>query len=325
MKRRLDAVALGETLIDFTPKGCSEDGMKLFEQNPGGAVANVMAAMAKLGAKTGFIGKVGADMHGDFLIDTMKRAGIDVSEVRRDENVFTTLAFVDLSEDGQREFYFARKPGADTCLRPEEISREYLADTTLLHVGSLSLTDEPARSATLQAVACAKECGTIISYDPNYRAMLWKDAETARKGMRSLLRSADLVKISDEETELLTDRKEPEEALRKLLSEGISIAAVTLGPDGALVGTAEGSVHVPGYRAQAVDTTGAGDSFFGGFLWKLLSFGMGDTKKPCEMTLSEVREAAVFGNAVASLNVEKRGAIPAMPETEAVLKRIAEE
>lgn len=322
MEKYMDAIALGESLIDFTPKGLSEDGMKLFEQNPGGAVANVMAAMAKLGKRTGFIGKVGADMHGDFLIRTMQEAGIDTAFVKRDDRVFTTLAFVDLMENGQREFYFARKPGADTCLEPSEIDKDYIGSARILHVGSLSLTDEPARSATLQAVRYAKETGTILSYDPNYRAMLWKSREAAMEGMRSLLPDVDIIKISDEETELLTGRKDPEEAARALLDQGISVVAVTLGAEGALAATREGMVKVPGYRTRAVDTTGAGDSFFGGFLWKLEEQGLGKEKSPEELSLEEVREAAVFGNAVASLNVEKRGAIPAMPSLEQVLERI---
>ena len=320
--RKLDAVALGESLIDFTPKGRSEDGMKLFEQNPGGAVANVMAALAKLGRKTGFIGKVGADMHGDFLTDTMRAAGIDTSQVIHDDSVFTTLAFVDLKPDGQREFYFARKPGADTCLKPEEISAEYIASSALLHVGSLSLTDEPSRSATLKAIDDARRAGTIISYDPNYRAMLWKDADTAKQGMRSVLECVDLIKISDEETALLTDCKVPEDAADVLLSKGISIVTVTLGPDGVLVASKEGKARIPGFRVKAVDTTGAGDSFFGGFLWKLMECGLGSTKQPQELTLSELREAGLFGNAVASLNVERRGAIPAMPSYEQVMERL---
>lgn len=328
MGKKLDAIALGESLIDFTPKGLSEDGMRLFEQNPGGAVANVMAAMAKLGRKTGFVGKVGADMHGDFLIETMQRAGIDTSCVIRDASVFTTLAFVDLQPDGQREFYFARKPGADTCLRKEEISEDYIASAGLLHVGSLSLTDEPARSATFQAVAYAKAAERIVSYDPNYRAMLWKDRDAAMAGMRSMLPYADIIKISDEETELLTGAAEPERAAEILLSQGISIAAVTLGPDGALVATKEGKAIVPGFAVRAVDTTGAGDSFFGGFLWKLMELGMGQLEAegkirgPQDMKLEEVIEAAHFGNAVASLNVEKRGAIPAMPTLAQVEARL---
>ena len=322
-EKKLDAIALGESLIDFTPKGLSEDGMKLFEQNPGGAVANVMAAMAKLGRKTGFVGKVGADMHGNFLTETMEAAGIDVSHVIKDEGVFTTLAFVDLRPDGQREFFFARKPGADTCLKPEEIDEAYIASAGLLHIGSLSLTDEPAKSATLKALEYAKKAGRIISYDPNYRAMLWKSPEAAMEGMRSVLDQVDIIKISDEETELLTGKKDPEAAAAVLLDKGISIVAVTLGAKGALVAVREGMESIPGFAAKAVDTTGAGDSFFGGFLWKLMEKGLGAGRKPEEMTLSEAAEAGRFGNAVASLNVEKRGAIPAMPSLEEVEKRLS--
>lgn len=320
--KKFDAIALGESLIDFTPKGKSEDGMKLFEQNPGGAVANVMAALSKFDKKTGFIGKVGDDMHGQFLIETMQQAGIDTSNAQMDPNVFTTLAFVDLKDDGQREFYFARKPGADTCLKPEEIDEDYIASSVILHVGSLSLTDEPVKSATLRALEIAKKHELICTYDPNYRAMLWENKEVAKTAMRSILEYVDIIKISDEETELLTGFKEPSEAAQVLLNQGISIVAITLGKDGALVATKDGMQHIDGFKADVIDTTGAGDSFFGGFINELIELGLKDRESLGKININDASKAARFGNAVASLNVEKRGAIPAMPSKEMVEKRL---
>ena len=188
MTRRFDVTALGELLIDFTDSGLSPAGMQLCERNPGGAPANVLAALARFGHQTAFLGKVGADMHGDFLRDTLMTAGIDVRGLISDPEVFTTLAFVALDPGGERSFSFARKPGADTCLRQEELDCQRLRDTRVLHIGSLSMTREPVRSATVAAVHIARDAGAVISYDPNYRASLWPSREAAEEQMRRLAR-----------------------------------------------------------------------------------------------------------------------------------------
>ncbi len=314
MNKALDVIALGEALIDFTESGRSAAGGRLFEQNPGGAPANVVCAVARLGGKAAFLGKVGADMHGQFLRDTLAGEGVDVSGMLLDDTVFTTLAFVALGERGERSFSFARKPGADTCLKPEEVSEALLEKGKILHVGSLSLTDEPARAATFRAVGLARELGLTVSYDPNYRASLWKNEETARVQMRSLIPFCDIVKISDEETVLLTGEEGPEQAAEKLLSLGPSCVAVTLGGDGALVATHEGCRRVSPFPADVVDTTGAGDAFWGAFLTRLTESGKG----PGELSLDEAAGFAQFANAAASLCVGRRGAIPALPTREEV-------
>ena len=313
-----EITALGESLIDFTPSGTSEAGMRIFEQNPGGAPANALAVFAKFGEKVAFIGKVGNDMHGLFLKETMEKAGIDTKGMIISDKVFTTLAFVSLNEQGEREFSFARKPGADTCLMEQEVNVDIIKDSKILHIGSLSLTDEPCRSATFYALRQAKDAGKIISYDPNYRALLWESVESAIAGMRSPLDYVDVMKISDEETKLLTDIEDPEGAAKALLAKGVSLVAVTLGKDGAYVCTKEGGAVVPGFESKVVDTTGAGDSFWGGFLYQLAKSG----KRPEEVTLEEAKTFARFGNAVASLCVEKRGGIPAMPTMEQVTERL---
>lgn len=310
--------ALGEALIDFTPSGVSQAGMRVFEQNPGGAPANALAVFAKFGEKAAFIGKVGNDMHGQFLKETMGNAGIDTKGLIISDDVFTTLAFVSLNDKGEREFSFARKPGADTCLMKEEVDVSIIENTDIFHVGSLSLTDEPSRSATFYALEKAKKFGKIISYDPNYRALLWDSKEKAIEGMRSVLDYVDVMKLSDEETFLLTDIEEPQAAAKALLNKGMSIVAVTLGADGAYICTKEGGAFVAGFASDVVDTTGAGDSFWGGFLYRLSKSG----KRPGEVSLEEAKEFARFGNAVASLCVEKRGGIPAIPDMEQVLKRL---
>ena len=323
MIKKYDVVALGEILIDFTPYGKSEAGQRLFEQNPGGAPANVLTALSKFGRKTAFIGKVGKDMHGAFLKDVLIENDIATDGLLEDETVFTTLAFVALSEDGERSFSFARKPGADTCLTEKELNRELIEASKVFHIGSLSLTAEPVKSTTLKALAIAKEAGCIISYDPNYRAPLWETKEDAVREMRSVLSFVDVMKLSDEETELLTGIENPENAAFKLIEQGVSIVAVTLGAEGALIATKEGCAHVAGYSAEVVDSTGAGDSFWGGFLHKLLESEVVREGRPLtEIRLEEAIGYTEFGNAVASLCVEKRGAIPAMPTLEEVEKRL---
>lgn len=306
--------ALGEVLIDFTDHGISANGQKLFERNPGGAPANVLVALQKLGHKTAFIGKVGTDMHGEFLRQTIEENGINCEGLISDPNFFTTLAFVALDEHGDRSFSFARKPGADTQLTADELPHNVIANSKVFHVGSLSLTDEPARTATIEALKIADEAGCVMSYDPNYRDSLWPSAEAAAEQMRSLIPYMDLVKISAEECPLLTDLVEPEQAAKALLNQGVSIVVVTLDADGAYVATKDGAGIVESFRVQAVDTTGAGDSFWGGFLCAYCESG----KKPTDVTFEDAAKFARFGNAVASLCVRTRGAIPAMPSREAV-------
>ena len=191
--------ALGELLIDFTDAGTSAGGQRLFERNPGGAPANVLVALEKLGHRTAFLGKVGADMHGEFLRATLEEQGIDTRGLISDPDAFTTLAFVALSPDGEREFSFARKPGADTRITEGELARDVIAASRVFHVGSLSLTDEPARSATLAALACAREAGCVLSYDWPARLVV------------ALVRSPQDVLVSDGEGLYLMESGEVQE------------------------------------------------------------------------------------------------------------------
>lgn len=307
----MELTVLGELLIDFTQAGESENGMRLFEQNPGGAVANVAAAAARLGHKTAFIGKVGNDMHGRFLAQVLEETGIDCRGLVFSETAFTTLAFVALDEKGERSFSFARKPGADTCLGTEELDRELLQSSRILHVGSLSLTAEPARSATLAAIRQAKAAGAVISYDPNYRASLWESESQAKEQMRSLTPMVDMMKLSDNETALLTGYSSPRQAALALNKQGISCVVVTLGAAGALVCVGGETQTIPGLPVPTVrDTTGAGDAFWGGFLARFLESGL----KAEEIRLGDALEFARWGNAAAACCIQKRGAIPAMPD-----------
>ena len=305
-----DVTTFGEILIDFTSQGVNEDGQMLYARNPGGAPANVAVAAGKLGAHTAFLGKAGKDAHGEFLREVLKKEQVDTSGLILDKEYFTTLAFVDVKENGERTFSFARKPGADTEIRKEEIDIDVLDRTNIFHVGSLSLTAQPARDTTLYAVKRARNKGSLISYDPNYRASLWPDEETAKRQMRSLIPYVDLMKISDEETELLTGEKDAEKAAEALYCQGVKVVAVTMGGDGAYIYCRDGGSLVPGFQAERIgDTNGAGDSFWGGFLYKIST----SEKRLQELAKEELVEYARFGNAVASLCVEKKGAIPAMP------------
>ena len=316
-----DITALGEILIDFTMQGRNAQGQRVFAQNAGGAPANVAAAMAKLGANTAFIGKAGNDMHGQFLKETLNKVGIDSSGLTLSNEYFTTLAFVDINDNGEREFSFARNHGADKMLEIGDIPTELIANSRILHIGSISLTDDPCRSATMFAVESAKKSGCIISYDPNYRASLWKSEDSAKKQMREMIGSVDVMKISDEETALLTDNENHERAAEHLIAKGVKIAVVTLGKTGAYVRTQNGGEVVKGFKNKALDATGAGDAFWGGFLYCLARSG----KSPTEVSLTEAVRFTDFGNAVASVCVENYGAIPAMPSMEQVQDKLKEE
>jgi len=306
---------LGELLIDFTQSGTSPAGMRLFEQNPGGAVANVACVLSGFGKHTGFAGKVGADMHGDYLRSVLEEKGVDTRGLISDPDVFTTLAFVSLSDSGERSFSFARKPGADTCLCQGEIDMNMLQNCKIFHFGSLSLTDQPVRGATLTAVSAAKDAGAIISYDPNYRASLWPNSETAITQMRSPLEHVDLIKISDEETVLLTGYEDPAAAAAALLDQGIGCVVVTLGANGAYAANCNGSVQLSPPTITALDTTGAGDAFWGAFLYRLLEADA----KPSDLPKDALADCVRFANAAGALCVQKRGGIPALPSLEDVI------
>jgi len=299
-----ELVALGELLIDFTPCGTSESGMLRYERNPGGAPANVAAAAARLGLRAAFIGKVGDDLHGRFLRSTLEGLGIDVSGLRLDPDKPTTLAFVELKEGGERDFSFVRRGCGDTQLRPEEVPEALIRGAKVLHLGTLSLTDEPARSATMRAAAIAEEAGVPISCDVNYRAPLWPSEEAFRRACRELLPHVRMLKVSEDEALLLTGFRDPARAAEALRRDfGPMTVAVTLGEAGAWL---DGDL-CPAFPARAVDATGAGDCFWACWLFARLR-GRPDSLR--------------FACAGASLCVEQRGAIPAMPSLQAVEERL---
>ncbi len=312
--KKFDLVALGEILIDFTYAGTNADGKKIYEENPGGAPANCVSALSKLGGKGAFIGMTGRDSFGEDLRRVLEGINVDTSGMCYSDFQHTTLAFVSLDQNGERSFSFCRNPGADTQLRPEDLNGEILADARIFHIGSLSLTDEPAKSATLAAIEMVKKGGGLISYDPNYRANLWHGRHDALPLMKSLFRFADIVKVSDEELALLFGKEtELEDGGNRILDLGVSLAMITLGADGVfyVAKLADGkriSGKVGCKKVKVVDTTGAGDSFTGGMLYRLTR-----RENPLAFTKEELESDLEFSNTVASICVTRRGAIPALP------------
>ena len=317
----IDVVSLGELLIDFTCLSADTEGYPTMAAHPGGAVANFLAALAKFGTKTALIGKVGNDAFGKLLLGTLQKAGIGAEGMVIDDSVFTTLAFVTLDETGDREFSFARKPGADTQIRFEEIDLSVIDQARAFHFGTLSLTDEPAKTATQKVIAYAKEKGKLITFDPNLRKPLWHSLEDAKAQMLWGLRQADVVKISDEEVEFLFGLGVREGAKHILDNFGVKLVFVTCGADGCWFSNGTASAHVPGLSGlKVVDTTGAGDIFGGSAVWKLLQTG----KTPEALSEEELTEITTFACTAAGLSTTKHGGISSVPELSQVLERLAQ-
>ena len=304
----IEITTVGEILIDLTQSGTNAQGIPLFAANPGGAPANLAVAAARLGATSAFIGKVGKDSYGAFLRQTLEENGVDVTNLVTDPVQHTTLAVVALDKTGERTFSFYRDPSADVNLCVEDILAEQLKNTRFLHFGSVSLTTDPARSATLYAAKTAKEHGAWISYDPNYRPSLWQDETTAVQRMLEPLHMVDVLKVSDEELPLLTGTTDLEAGTAMLAEKGIRLIFVTLGPEGAYYRLNSQTGHVPGVKCTVGDTNGAGDTFFGAALAQLAKVESLDT-----LTEKQLEVIIAYANKAASITTSRHGAIPAMP------------
>ncbi len=306
-----DVIAIGELLIDFAPVSVDADGYPTMAAHPGGAPANYLAALSKFGKSTALIGKVGNDAFGKLLLATLESVGISTRGMVIDDGSFTTLAFVTLDEKGDREFSFARKPGADTRISAGEVDKLMINESKVLHFGTLSLTDEPARSATYETVLYARERGKLISFDPNLRRPLWKSMDEAKEQMLWGLRHADVIKISDEEVDFLFGM-EPEAGAKHILeSYGAKLVFVTCGADGCYCSNGSAAVKVPGLKGlKVIDTTGAGDIFGGSAMYKLLELA----KDPAELGCEELEQVCSFAVRMSGLSVTKSGAIPSIPD-----------
>lgn len=318
-EKQFDVVALGELLIDFTENGVSDQGNQLFEANPGGAPCNVLAMLTKLGKKTAFIGKVGNDMFGRRLKDSLEEVGIDTRNLVMDEEVHTTLAFVHTFEDGDRDFSFYRNPGADMMLTKGEVQDELIKSSRIFHFGTLSSTHEGVREATRHAIQVAKENGLIITFDPNLREPLWKDLEDAKAEIEYGMGQCDVLKISDNEVEFMTGTNDYTAGVAKIRERfDIPLILVTMGKEGSRA-YYDGRIveAVPFLQENTIETTGAGDTFCASILNYVLEHGLEG------LTDEQLLEMITFANAGASLITTRKGALRVMPEKQEVLDFIA--
>lgn len=305
-----DITALGEILIDFTPGKTVDNQSGVFVRNAGGAPANVLAAMAKFGAGTAFIGSVGKDMFGDFLIATLKENGIRTDGVVVDEEHNTTLAFVSLDESGDRDFSFYRRFGADVFLRKEDINATLIQNSRIFHFGSLSLTDEPAKSATHYALSLAKEAGCTVTFDPNWRELLWESPQAFLTEVKNCLPMVDVLKVSAEEAAMLTGKDDKLESAELLLKEGPSIVLITDGGNGVTYAAKGISGHLPSLDVAVKDTTGAGDIFFGTFLYTLIR----QTDLRLAVTREELEHCVSKAIRISGISTTQYGAIASIPD-----------
>ena len=317
-----DVVALGELLIDFTDNAVSGQGNPMFEANPGGAPCNVLAMLENLGNKTAFIGKVGDDFFGRMLKERVEKQGIDTKGLFMDSDVHTTLAFVNKLPNGDRDFSFYRKPGADMMLTVADVDKVkgLLETTKVFHFGTLSMTDEPSAEATKLAIDTAKKSGAVISFDPNYRAPLWESEQKALDAMKYGFEQCDILKISDNEVELFTGMNDIEAGARRIKEEfNIPLVFATLGPDGSMALYKDMVVKKDGYKNPAtIETTGAGDTFCACAVDYICRNGLKDISE--DMLLS----CLDFANAAASIITTRRGALsvmPTRPEVEKFLEK----
>ena len=312
------ALCIGELLIDFvstTPDVTLAEAPG-FVKAPGGAPANVAVGLARLGIDTGFIGKVGADPFGDFLTETLQQHNVDTSYLIAGEESRTTLAFVATRSDGKKDITFYRHPGADIQLSPDEINTDYIQSAELFHYGSVSLSHSPTREATLKAIHCARSAGSLISYDPNLRIMLWDKPDEAKYWIWKVMHYADIVKISEEEWEFVTGDVELENGTKKILDLGVKLLVVTLGEKGCYYtnGTIEGSIE--GFKANVVDTLGAGDAYVAAMLSKLIKH-----KNLSDLKQKQLNPIMQYANAAGALATQKVGVITSLP-THAEIKRL---
>lgn len=311
---RYDLCCFGELLVDFvaSPAGESLANSVTFEKCAGGAPANVAVGATRLGCKTALIAKVGADPFGDFLVSCMRDNKVNVEGISRAPDVRTTLAFVSLMKNGERDFTFFRNPGADTEIRPSEVSGELIENSRVFHFGSLSLTHPKAYEATCHALRVAQNANVHVSMDPNIRLNLWDDANHARATILNVISAVNTIKVSEEELELITGESHPDTAIQALLDRGPTVILLTLGKDGCRLHTRNLEKEIPAFPVEARDTTGAGDSFISAW-WATLLSGK-STLSDLEADSDALESACRYGNAAAAITVQKTGAIPALPK-----------
>lgn len=320
MKR---VIAIGELLIDFVPQetACPLRDVIHFERVAGGAPANVVRAVSRLGGQGVMVSQVGEDAFGEHIIETLKADGVDTQYVYQTSQANTGLAFVSLDATGNREFSFFRNPSADLYLSPEQITADLMKDAAVLHFCSVDLVDYPVKEAHRRAIELAKENGMLISFDPNVRLPLWSSAEACQKAIREFLPCADIIKLSDDELEFVTDCTDEKAAAEKLFADGCKMMILTKGPEGSAVYTPSAHAQVPALKVAVLDTTGAGDSFAGSFLYQVVRDELSE-EKIAALTGQQLADYIDFSAHYAALTVGKRGAVMAdMEELQAFYQK----
>ncbi|MBQ2922945.1 MAG: carbohydrate kinase [Tyzzerella sp.] len=320
MEKKFDILTLGELLIDFTHNGVSSQGNGLFEANPGGAVCNVLAMMNKLGHSAAYMGKVGDDIFGHLLKKTLEEVSINTECMLMDKDARTTLAFVANDETGDRSFSFYRNPGADMMFTADEVDEETIAASRMFHFGTLSMTHDGVREATKKALDIAKKNGVMISFDPNLRESLWDSLDTAKEQFAYGMQYCDVLKISDNEIQWFTGKEDYEEGVKALQDTyHIPLIFLSLGRDGSRAYYKDMKVSVPAFvQENTIETTGAGDTFFGSALHFVLEKGLEN------LSVDDLKEMLTFANAAASIITTRKGALKVMPsraEVEALINK----
>jgi len=298
-------------------KGVNLEHAPGFEKAAGGAPANVAAGVAILGTDAGFIGKVGDDFCGRFLHETLYDADVDLTNFILDPTHRTQLAFVTVLADGSPDFTFYIERSADMTLAPEELDEEYLAEADVFHFGSITLINEPVRSATLRAIEVAADSGALVSYDPNLRRPLWPDEATAQREITAAIELCDVIKISEVELEFITGTDDLVRGSAEILAKGPELVSVTLGGEGCYFDNGKARGHLPGFRVPVEETTGCGDAFVAATLVGLLEH-MQDGREPGDLDEDELSQIFTFANAAGALTATAKGAIPSLPPREEV-------
>ena len=311
-------LAIGEALIDMIPSNAGRImDVNNFTPKVGGAPLNVCGAYTKLGGSSNIITMLGKDPFGDKIVNELIGFGINTDYVKRTNAANTSLAFVALDENANREFSFYRDMGADMLMSEDDVDKNWFMDAYALHFCSVSLGDFPMRRAHNKAIKYAKENGLIVSFDPNVRLPLFDDHEYLKNVIHEYIQYADILKISDEEVEFIFGNKDIEENLDYLFDQGVKLLVYTSGKDGAVAYTKNVVAHSNGIKVNAVDTTGAGDGFIGCLLYQMAKENV-DLEQINILTEEQLKTYLDLSNKFCSISVTKEGAIASYPRAKEI-------
>jgi fructokinase len=313
----LDLLSMGDMMIDFTPAGISEKGNPLYEQNPGGAPANVCVTVSRLGGKAGFLGKVGDEIFGHFLEKKLDEYNIDKRGLSFSRKGCTKLGYVTLDSNNDRSFYFVPSPLAEEDLTMDDIDKTLLDDCKVFLLSTVSQYKDPIRKTSASLIEEFKRRGTKIAYDPNWNCAFSFDPQYERDIIRSTIARADIVKISHEEFRFVYGDVTFEQVAEMSVANGAQVFVVTCGSKGCYYKTWSCEGYVPAYRIRAIDTTGAGDAFMGGLLFMLTRQKASGIE--C-MPKLEIEDIMRFASACGAICAMKRGAMPSVDDIEEVYR-----